>query len=392
MRAEDNLLEDFNFFSPTKIEYGPGKLDYLAEGLSQLGVKRALLVTDSGVREAGLTERVEGILAQAEIEYRTFEEVEPNPKDYNVHEGAGIGRAFEAEALVALGGGSVIDCAKGIEISMAYEGESITDFGGSIQVNRATPALVAIPTTAGTGSEVTFSSVITDTEKGFKTSIRSPEIAPDLALIDPDLTETLPPKVAASTGVDALTHAIEAFTVDVATPLSDALALRAIELIGGNLREAVFEKTDRARAALSLGSLLAGAAFNNSDVGSVHCMAEALGGLYDAPHGICNSVLLPHVMEYNRKYRKTRYARIARALGGECESEEDCSLRAVRLVEDLVEAMKLPSLKSLGLKERDLKQLAAMAAENLSTESNPRPMSEEDYLNLFERVLQKEES
>ena len=213
-------------------------------------------------------------------------------------------------------------------------------------------------------------------------------MAANVALLDPKLTVTVPPHITASTGMDALTHAIEAYTVKVSEPVSDALALYAIELISNNLVNAVKNGEDiEARACMLVGSLLAGIAFSHSDVGSVHCMAEALGGVYDAPHGICNAVLLPYVMEYNVEFCIEKYARIAKAMGETFETSREGAMKAVERIKKLATEVGLPSFKSLGVKEEDLEKLADMAAKNISTESNPREMTKEDYLTLFRRAM-----
>lgn len=290
--------------------------------------------------------------------------------------------------MVAISGGSVIDCAKAIGVLVSHDGKRIKDFEGKTAVKKQILPFIAIPTTAGTGSEVTFSAVITDTENNYKMTVRSPFMAAKVALLDPKLTVTVPPHITASTGMDALTHAIEAYTVKVSEPVSDALALYAIELISNNLVNAVKNGEDiEARACMLVGSLLAGIAFSHSDVGSVHCMAEALGGVYDAPHGICNAVLLPYVMEYNVEFCIEKYARIAKAMGETFETSREGAMKAVERIKKLATEVGLPSFKSLGVKEEDLEKLADMAAKNISTESNPREMTKEDYLTLFRRAM-----
>jgi len=219
-------------------------------------------------------------------------------------------------------------------------------------------------------------------------TVKSPYMAAKIAMLDPELTVTVPSHITASTGMDALTHAIEAYTVKVSEPVSDALALYAVELITHNLARAVKDGEDiEARASMLVGSLLAGIAFSHSDVGSVHCMAEALGGIYDAPHGVCNAVLLPYVMEYNAECCIEKYARIAKAMGETFETSREGAMKAVERVKKLAKEVGLPSFNSLGVKESDLERLADMAAGNISTDSNPREMSKEDYLVLFKKAL-----
>ena len=383
-----NITEEFSFELPTRIEYGVGVASKLGEEVRLLKAQKVSLITDPGIIKAGLLDKITSILKEEKLLYNVFDGVDPNPKDRNVERGAQVVRSFEADAMVAVGGGSVIDCAKAIGVLVSHDGKRIKDFEGKTAVKKPILPFIAVPTTAGTGSEVTFSAVITDRENNYKMTVRSPFMAAKVALLDPKLTVTVPPHITASTGMDALTHAIEAYTVKVSEPISDALALYAIELITNNLVNAVKNGENiNARACMLVGSLLAGMAFSHSDVGSVHCMAEALGGVYDAPHGVCNAVLLPYVMEYNAEFCLEKYARIAQAMGEIFDTMEEGAMKAVERVKKLSVDVGLPSFKSLGVKEEDLEKLADMAAKNISTKSNPREMSKEDYLVLFKKAL-----
>ena len=383
-----NILRQFSFELPTRIEYGVGVASKLGEEVRLLKAQKVSLITDPGIIKAGLLDKITSILKEEKLLYNVFDGVDPNPKDRNVERGAQVVRSFEADAMVAVGGGSVIDCAKAIGVLVSHDGKRIKDFEGKTAVKKPILPFIAVPTTAGTGSEVTFSAVITDTENNYKMTVRSPFMAAKVALLDPKLTVTVPPHITASTGMDALTHAIEAYTVKVSEPISDALALYAIELITNNLVNAVKNGENiNARACMLVGSLLAGMAFSHSDVGSVHCMAEALGGVYDAPHGVCNAVLLPYVIEYNAEFCLERYARIAQAMGEIFDTMEEGAMKAVERVKKLSVDVGLPSFKSLGVKEEDLEKLADMAAKNISTKSNPREMTKDDYLTLFKRAL-----
>jgi alcohol dehydrogenase len=380
----NNLMNSFGFILPTRIEYGIGALALLPRELEKLNVKRVVMVTDHGIQQAGLVDRVVNLLKQNGMGYTIFADVDPNPKDYNVSAGARVVREFNGQAIVALGGGSPIDCAKAIGVLATHGGDSIKAYEGKTAVHKEITPLITIPTTSGTGSEVTFSSVITDTANNFKMTVKNPLMAAKVALIDPELTLTMPPAVTASTGLDALTHAIEAYTANVAEPISDALALYAVELIYNNLKTAVYEGNNlEARAGMMMGSLLAGLAFSHSDVASVHCIAEALGGVFDTPHGVGNSILLPYVMEYNMEYSLDRYANIARMMGANFLCKEEGAKKAVEMVKQLTKDVKLPSFRSLGIDPRDFERLAEMSARNISTESNPRPMNKENYLEVI---------
>ncbi len=377
----NNLMKSFDFILPTRIEYGVGVLSKLPGELNELKANKVVIVTDSGIIKAGLVDKVIDLLIQAGISYTIFDDVDPNPKDHNVAAGAELVRNFGGQAIISLGGGSPIDCAKSIGVLVSHGGTEIKDYEGKTAVNKPILPLITIPTTSGTGSEVTFSSVINDTNRNFKMTIKSPLMAAKVALIDPELTLTMPPAVTAATGVDALTHAIEAYTANISEPISDALALYAIELISKNLKTAVFEGNKlEARAGMLMGSLLAGLAFSHSDVASVHCIAEALGGMYDTPHGVCNSILLPYVMEYNMEYCVDRYANVAKMMGANFQSNEEGAKKAVELVKKLTVDVELPSFKSLGIDPKDFEVLAEMSVKNISTESNPRPMKKDDYM------------
>ncbi len=381
-----NLLNSFSFELPTKIEYGIGVVERLAEIIKALNAESLLVVTDKGIRNSGLLKRISNLLDANKLEHNIFDNVEPNPKDYNVQEGAEMAKRLNPDCLVTVGGGSPIDCAKAIAV-VARQGGAARDYVGPDKIGGDVLPLIAIPTTAGTGSEVTFSSVITDSKEKYKFSIKDPKIAPKVALVDPEMTLTMPPGLTAATGMDALTHAIEGFTANAAEPIADSAALYAIELITAYLRAAVSDGSNlEARAGMLLGSVLAGIAFSHSDVAAVHCVAEALGGKYDAAHGVCNAVVLPAVMEYNLDYCKDRYARIAAAMGLSYENVEEGARQAVKAVQKLASDVRLPEFGSLGVQEKDFEELALNSFKNGSNIDNPRPMTKNDYLNLF-RVL-----
>ena len=382
-----NLLNSFNFELPTKIEYGIGAVQNLTEALRELNATSALIVTDAGITASGLLSEITDRLGQDRSKFEVFSNVESNPKDYNVTEGTELAKQIQADCLVAIGGGSPIDCAKAIAVLATHEG-NLREFDKEENISGEVLPLIAIPTTAGTGSEVTFSSVITDTRQKFKFSIHHTRIAPRVALLDPEMTLTLPPDLTAATGMDALTHAIEGFTAKGSEPLADACALYAIELISTYLKTAVFDGRNlQARAGMLLGSVLAGISFSHSDVAAVHCIAEALGGMYDTAHGVCNAVVLPAVMEYNMEYCTDKYARIAAAMGIHCDSDQEGARRAVEAVKELAREVELPEFGSLGVKTDDVDELAYNSSINGSNGSNPRPMSKDDYLAVINGLL-----
>ncbi|MFW6006838.1 MAG: iron-containing alcohol dehydrogenase [Bacillota bacterium] len=382
-----DLIKKFTFQLPTRIEFEIGITSQLKQELKSLKTDRALIVTDSGIKKAGILNHPLKILENQNITYQVFDEVEPNPKDYNVKKGAEVARKNNIDTIIALGGGSPIDCAKAIAVLLAHDSKKIKNFAGKNKVKKTVPPLITIPTTAGTGSEITFSSVITDTDNNYKMTVKSPLLAPEVALLDPELTVTLPESVTASTGLDALTHAIEAYTATTAEPISNALALYAIELISNSITTAVFNGSNlKGRSGMLMGSLLAGIAFSNSDVASVHCLAEAMGGVYDIPHGICNSILLPYVMEYNKEYSIDKFARIARKMGETFDNNEKGAEKAIEKVKKISRKVNLPAFRELEINPDDFDLLAEMAASNISTESNPREMNENDYLNILKNA------
>ncbi len=382
-----NLLNSFSFELPTRIEYGVDSLGKLVEFVEELGARKVLIVTDRGIEATGILSAISDQLKHASLAFEFFSDVESNPKDHNVHAGAKIAQRMQAECLVAVGGGSPIDCAKSIAVLATHKGK-IRDYEGRGKISGNVLPLIAIPTTAGTGSEVTFSSVITDSSEGFKFTVKHASLAPRIALLDPQMTLTMPPGLTAATGMDALTHAIEGYTSRVSEPLADAAALYAIELVTKYLTIAVFEGDNmEARAGMLLGSVLAGIAFSHSDVGSVHCIAEALGGKYDTAHGVCNAVVLPAVMEYNMDFCRERYARVAGAMGINCASAEEGARRAVEAVKQLAVDVNLPSFSSFGVKPEDIEELAYKSYVNGSNIDNPRSMGKEDYLILLNAMM-----
>lgn len=383
----NNFTRPFSFTLPTKIVYGPGCIGSLIDELTLNNGKRPIIVTDKGVRNAGILDKITFLLEQNKTEYIVYDGVEPNPKDVNVEEGARIAREFGADSIIAIGGGSPIDCAKSVGVLLGHEGDKIKKFEGKTAATKPLPLLITIPTTSGTGSELTFSSVITDTQNNYKMTVKSQYTAAKVAICDPELTLSLPPHITASTGMDALTHAIEAYTATCSEPISDAMALYATELIYNNLLTAFNDGGNlEARSGMLLGSMLAGIAFSHSDVASVHCIAESLGGVYDLPHGVCNSIFLPHVMEYNMEYCVERYARLAKAMGLSFENEREGAVKAVEAVKKLAVDVKLSLFSSLKVDTKDFERIAEMSVKNISTESNPRPMTKEDYLKVIENA------
>jgi alcohol dehydrogenase len=372
------------FHLPTKIHFGSGSLSLL-KGIieEELKAKRLLLVTDRGIVRSGIAEKVLSEFPRIDI----FDQVEPNPKHAAVNRGGQWARQIKPDVVIGLGGGSSLDAAKAIAL-LARNPGAIEDYEGKGRYKAPPLPVVAIPTTCGTGSEVTWVSVVTHTERRFKMSIKGPEMFPRVALIDPDLLVSLPQALVASTGMDALTHAVEAYTVKAANVITDIFAVMAIELIFGSVERAYqdIRADEDAREKMMMASTLAGMAFGNSDVGAVHCLSEAVGSLYDAPHGAANSLFLPYVMEFNLPAAKERYADIARLIGIKGEENEFLAKELIKKIKALSRAMNIPSLKELGVKEADFSEIARKSFQNNSNPSNPREAKVEDYLAILERM------
>ena len=390
------MVTPFSFVLPTRIVYGEGSLSVLAETLEDEGFSRPLIVTDPTIRGLSWFESLIRSLEDSGKETAVFDRVEPNPKDRNVLDCLEEAREWRADCLVAVGGGSPIDCAKAVhacaltgEGPAALKGAALTERLGAPGPSGTGFPVIAVPTTAGTGSEVTFSSVITDTELQEKFTIKNPAIAPRIALIDPDTTVSMPPALTAAVGMDALTHAVEAYSSRAAEPIADAAALHAVKLIRGSLEIAVADGSDRdARDRMMMGSLLAGIAFSHSDVGAVHCIAEALGALYDAPHGTCNAVCLEAVMEYSLPEAAVRYADIAAAFGmGPFTGAEEAARAAVTEVGRMSRAVGLPGLADLGVRREDYDAIAERSERNGSNPNHPKKMTAADYRKVFERLM-----
>lgn len=383
-------MKSFEFVLPTRIRFGEGISSELATEIRKMGHSRPMILTDKGLIDAGIVSKITKSLKESGIEYIIFDAIEPNPRDITVQKAYQSALEAKADLLVAVGGGSSMDTAKAAGVLMTHGGR-INDYEGLDKVTKPICDLIAIPTTVGTGSEVTFWSVITDTDRHFKMSIGSPLVAAKLALVDPLLVKSLPPSMVAATGMDALTHAVEGYTCTLAEPITDACGIYAIEMIGANIREAVSGSAKDARSNMLLGSLIAGICFGNSDIAGVHCMGEALGGLYDTPHGISMAILLPYVMEYNYRSDYGKFSRIAKALGVDIRDmkEEDAAYAAVQAVHQLNRDLKIPSLKEIGTKEEDLPELAKRAALNVSAGSNPRKASEQDFLEIFRKAYEQ---
>ncbi|MFY9579354.1 MAG: iron-containing alcohol dehydrogenase [Gaiellaceae bacterium] len=374
---------------PTRIVHGPGAIARLGELLAELGVERPFLVTDKGVVGAGLAQTALGQLQDAVV----FDEVRPNP-DIEL-----VGRASAAyldagcDGLVALGGGSSMDTAKSVGVEVVHGG-SIREYEyGGTPITTRIPPLVAVPTTAGTGSEATLWAVITDHERKIKFNVGgTPLIGAHVALIDPELTLGLPPAITAATGMDALSHAIECYTCDYHQPFNDAVALLAIELVARWLRVAYQDGGNlEARTNMAHAATLGGLAYGTESAGAAHAMSQSAGGVHECPHGALTARVLGPVCEYNAPASPERYARVAQGLDVDLHgvSTLDAALLGVEEVYHLTDDVGIPTMEELAFSEEEIPMLARIAYEDPQTIGNPREVDvagyEEIYRNAFAR-------
>ena len=384
MSIEKFVLNETSYF-------GFGAREVLPEEIKNRGYKKVLVVTDKSLFEIGLTKKVTDKLDEAGIEYTVFSDVKPNPTVTNVKDGLRVCREFGADVIVAVGGGSSIDTAKGISIVMTNpDREDIVSLNGpSNTVNKGMP-LIALPTTHGTAAEVTINYVITDEEREIKMVCVDPHDIPLVAIVDTELMSTLPKSIASSTGMDALTHAIEGYITKAHNTMSDMFHMRAIELIFENLPAAVNEKNQDAIDKMGLAQYIAGMGFSNVGLGIVHSMAHPLGALYDTPHGVANAILLPTGMEYNASVSGEKYREIARAMGVEGVddmSQEEYRQAAIDAVKKLSQDVGIPAdLKDI-VKKEDISFLAQSAYDDACRPGNPRETSVEEITKLYESLL-----
>jgi choline dehydrogenase len=368
---------------PTRLVHGIGAITQLGDVVRQLGVARPLLVTDPGVTAAGLAERALEQLENAVV----FDQVRPNPDIALVNEGAELYAESGCDGLVGLGGGSSMDSAKSIGV-VARHGGSIADYEwGHDPIVERIPPLVAIPTTAGTGSEVTLWAVVTDHDRKIKFNIGgTPLIGAHVALIDPELMLGLPAAVTAATGMDALSHAVECFTCDYHQPFSDAVALQAIELVAASLRTAVEDGANlEARIEMAHAATLGGMAYGTESAGAAHAMSQSAGGVHDCPHGALTARVLGPVMEYNASADPVRHARIGQGLGvdtrglGPLEAAHAGVAELHRLTDDVG----IPTMEELGFSEDEIPMLARIAFEDPQTIGNAREVDVSAYEDIY---------
>ncbi len=386
----------YGYFIPSVTLIGIGASKEIPAKIKALGGSKPLIVTDKGITGAGITKTVTDLLEAAGMDCVVFDDTIPNPTDENVHAGVDLYKAEGCDSLITLGGGSSHDCGKGVGLVIA-NGGTIHDYEGVDQSNNPMPPYVAVNTTAGTASEMTRFCIITDLSRKVKMAIVDWRVTPGVAIDDPMLMVGMPPALTAATGMDALTHAVEAYVSTIANPMTDSAAEKAIELIAEHLRAAVANGSDiAAREGMCFAQYLAGMAFNNASLGHVHAMAHQLGGFYDLPHGECNAILLPHVSRFNLIAKMDRFAKIAKLLGEETEglSTREAANLALEAIQNLSSDIGIPAgLVEMGkrygkdVKAEDIPTMTENAQKDACGLTNPRRPTDDDVVAIYTAAL-----
>lgn len=378
------------FFIPQVNLMGTDCLDEAMTHIQGYGFKKALIVTDKVLNQIGMVSQVANKLKASQVEAIIYDGTQPNPTTKNVAEGLELLNQNQCDFVISLGGGSPHDCAKGIAL-VAANGGHISDYEGLDQSPKPQMPVVAINTTAGTASEMTRFCIITDEERHIKMAIVDKNTTPILSVNDPKLMLAMPASLTAATGMDALTHAVEAYVSSAATPVTDCAAIKAIEIIRDNLRKVVANGEDlEAREQMAYAQFLAGMAFNNASLGYVHAMAHQLGGFYDLPHGVCNAVLLPHVQRYNAQVCPERLRDVAQALGADVSglTPEQGADKAIELIQTLSQDVNIPAgLTDLGVKKEDFDTLADNALKDACGFTNPKQATHEEIVAIFAAAM-----
>ena len=380
----------YGYFIPTVNLMGTGAAKEIGKMVKNLAAKKVLIVTDKPLIKAGIVKKVIDLLVQDSIPFEIFDSVQPNPTDQNVNDGLVVLEKTGCDLIMPIGGGSPIDCAKGIAL-VATNGGSIADYEGLDMSEKPMMPMIAVNTTAGTASEMTRFTIITDSARHIKMAIVDWHVTPSVSVNDPELMTSMPASLTAATGMDALTHAVEAFVSTIATPVTDSAAIKAIQLIGKYLPKAVANGDDlEAREMMAYAQFMGGMAFNNASLGYVHAMAHQLGGFYDLPHGVCNAILLPHVSEFNMLAKTEKFAEIAVALGANIEglSTVEAAKCAIEEIKTLSLRVGIPAgLKDLKVKVEDFETLAANAQKDACMGTNPRKANLQQVVEMFKAAF-----
>ncbi len=377
-------------FVTPEIIFGLGSLSQIGESARRLGASKVFIVSDADVMEAGWVDKALHYLGSVGLKAEVYSSLTTNPKDFEVIEGTERYLKSGCDAIVAVGGGSPTDVAKAIAI-LATNGGELRDYEGINKITHPLPPMLIAPSTAGAGSEVSQFAIIVDTERKLKMSIISKSLVPDIAIVDPDLLRTKDSKLAAATGMDALTHGIESYVSLAATPLTDIHACKAIQLIAENLRRAVHNRADmEANTNMAMASLTAGIAFSNAILGATHAMTHQVDGLLDEHHGEANAAILPHVMEFNLPACPERFKNIAWSLGKKVRdlSPEQAAPLAIEGIRELIADIGLAKgLGDMGLRGKDIPVLSRNALNDACLVTNPRPATAEDIEQIFQNAL-----
>ena len=374
--------------------FGFGAREVLLDELKDRGYKRVFLVSDKSLVDAGVTDKVINILEEGKVRYELYDDVKPNPSIDNVLHGYKKSRWFRPDVILAVGGGSSMDTAKAISILMTNpDRDDVVSLNGPSNTKKKGLPMIAMPTTAGTAAEVTINYVITDEEREVKMVCVDPHDIPVLAIVDTELMASMPKKLAAATGMDALTHAIEGYITKAHNTMSQMFSMKAIELIYKNLAKAVNDKDQKAIDDVGLGQYIAGMGFSNVGLGIVHSMAHQLGAVYDTPHGIANAMLLPTVMRFNGENPETaqRFREILCEIGRPDAAhlnDQDVINTFVWMISELSKAVGITqTIKDYGAKEEDFEMLADKAMQDPCKPGNPREVSKEDFIELYRRAM-----
>lgn len=383
----------YTFFMPNVSLMGPGCVKKIAEEITSRGLKKALIVCGKRSSKSEEFKGVTDLLKEHNIEYVVYAGSQPNPTVTNVMDGVDILKANDCDFVISYGGGSPHDCAKGIAL-VATNGGNIKDYEGINKSSKPQLPLISINTTAGTASEMTVFSIITDEERHVKMAIVDKNVTPILAVNDPELMVSMPKSLTAATGMDALTHAVEAYVSKAATPITDACAQKAIELISNNLRDAVKDGNNiEARDMMAYAEYLAGMAFNSASLGYVHAIAHQLGGFYNLPHGVCNAILLPEVQVFNSQVSKNKLRDIAKFMGVDTSNmnEEEGAKACIKAIRKLSKDIDIPlGLRELGVKEEDFDILADNALKDACGLTNPIPATHQDIKDILTKSMDTE--
>lgn len=377
-------MSNFEFGIPQQIFFCEDVLMKIKDILEDLKVKELLIISDPQIIESKLLKQMKNLGSEGEYQIEIFSEIEPNPSIETVKKAAKIFQQSKAKLIIAVGGGSSIDTAKAAAI-MAYYGEEITKYEGIDKIPGKIVSMIAIPTTAGTGSESTGTSVITDTKRNYKFSIKSSYLLPAYVILAPELLASLPPLAAASTGIDALVHAIEAYISKESNLFTDIMAEKAMDLIGKNIRRFVTDRSDMEAAEnMMLASNFAGIAFHSARLGIVHAMAHPVSGFFHTSHGIANAILLPICMQYNEGFDKGKYKKIYHFLTGKPEEEYINSSQLANSIWNLLDDLGIPKkLSDVKVTEDKIPSMADDAMKSGNIQVNPRQVAKEDILALY---------